>query len=315
VTAGAVRHLERQLEEQAVVLTTTIGEVAEGEKREQVLHEFNEILEARVLERTASLARVNAALIERTASLAAVVQELKASAAGLASSNEELAAFAYSVSHDLRAPLRHIDGFSKALLEDHGPALEPQAVQYIETVREAAQRMGRLIDDLLSLSRVTRGTMSRRKVDLTAVAETAAANLARLEPDRKVHWLISEGLMAYGDPGLLAVIVTNLFANAWKFSAGRARARIEFTSTTGDDGTTVFLVRDDGVGFDMQYATQLFTPFHRMHHAAEFDGLGIGLATVHRVISRHLGRIWAESSPGNGASFFFTLPCAAGDGA
>jgi signal transduction histidine kinase len=223
----------------------------------------------------------------------------------LAHSNRELETFSYSVSHDLRAPLRAIDGFSKALLTSHGDKLDGQAKGYLERVRAATQRMSVLIDDLLDLSRLTRAEMRRETVDLTRLARTVAEGLARQPQARPVHFEVEEGLTTQGDPRLLGVVMTNLLGNAWKFTSKTADARVYVGKAEGSNA--VFFVRDNGAGFDMAYADSLFRPFQRLHPQADYDGTGIGLATVRRVIDRHGGRVWAEASVGAGATFSFTL--------
>lgn len=226
--------------------------------------------------------------------------------ASLASVNEELEAFSYSVSHDLRAPLRAIDGFSQALMEDCGERLDEEGRGYLDRVRKAAQRMGELIDDMLMLSRVTRAEMAIRDVDLTALAGEVVAALRAVDPDREVEIAIASPMQARGDPRLLRIALDNLLANAWKFTAGRAPARIEIGQQTVE-GETVHFVRDNGTGFDMAHAAQLFRAFHRLHDAEEFPGTGIGLATVQRIVNKHGGRVWVEAERGCGATFFFTL--------
>lgn len=221
--------------------------------------------------------------------------------------NRELEAFSYSVAHDLRAPLRTIDGFSQALLEDHADKLDPQGQMYLRRVRASAQLMAQLIDDLLALSRVTRAELDRRPVDLSALARSIVARLAGDEPERKVEFHIAEGLQASGDARLLGVVLENLFGNAWKFTSRRPVARIEF-GVRHQDGQPVYFVRDNGAGFDMTYADKLFGVFQRLHTAAQFEGTGIGLATVQRVVRRHGGRVWAEGALDRGATFYFMLP-------
>jgi light-regulated signal transduction histidine kinase (bacteriophytochrome) len=226
--------------------------------------------------------------------------------AELERANQELEAFSYSVSHDLRTPLRAIDGFSKALLDEYASRLDDQGRHYLERVRAASQRMARLIDDLLALSRITRAPLRRESVDLTALGRRILLELAARDPERQVTASVADGLRAEGDPGLLAALLQNLLENAWKFSSKQPHARIDL-DCEARGGETIFRVRDSGVGFEMAHARQLFTPFQRLHSEAEFQGTGIGLATVHRIVARHQGRVWAESSPGQGASFFFTL--------
>ncbi len=220
--------------------------------------------------------------------------------------NNELEAFSYSVSHDLRAPLRAIDGFSQALVEDFGTKLDGEALAHLGRVRAAAQRMGELIDDMLQLSRVTRAGITRKSVDVSALAADVAAELRTQEPDRQVEIVIEEGVFADADAGLLKIVLENLVGNAWKFTRKVEHPRIEFGVTP--DKEHAFFVRDNGAGFDMAFAEKLFRPFQRLHREAEFPGTGIGLATIHRVIDRHGGRVWGESSVGEGATFYFTLP-------
>jgi PAS domain S-box-containing protein len=224
----------------------------------------------------------------------------------LAAANGELEAFAYSVSHDLRAPLRAIDGFSQALLEDYGERMDETGLDYLRRVRAAAQRMAALIDDLLQLSRVSRSQLQPVAVDLSRQAEEILTGLQEQHPERKVEWSVQPGLKAMADPGLLRTVLENLLGNAWKYTARTAAARIEFGGETTPSGT-VFHVRDNGAGFDMRYADKLFGAFQRLHHPSEFEGTGIGLATVQRIIHRHGGRIWAHARPGEGATFWFTL--------
>lgn len=233
-------------------------------------------------------------------------QRVKDRTVQLEASNRELEAFCYSVSHDLRAPLRGIDGWSLALLEDYGDKLDEKGRQQLERVRADTQRMGRLIDDLLLLSRVARGPIERGPVDLTALAQSVAARLQEVEPERRVEFAVQPGLTAQGDARLLEIVLSNLLGNAWKFSSGRPLAQVEFGSTEVE-GRPAFFVRDNGVGFDMNYAQKLFGAFQRMHKASEFPGTGIGLAIVQRVIQRHGGRVWAEAQVDRGATFFFTL--------
>jgi signal transduction histidine kinase len=232
--------------------------------------------------------------------------------AELEASNQELEAFCYSVSHDLRAPLRGIDGFSQALLEDAGGQLQPEAQEDIRWIRSECQTMGQLIDDLLNLSRLTRTAMKRQAVDLSGLVEQIAGGLRESAPERRVNFSIAPDLTVDGDPNLLRAALANLLENAWKYTGKREEALIEFGSSPADGppgalGGPVFFVRDNGVGFDMAYADKLFAPFQRLHSVKEFPGTGIGLATVQRVIHRHGGRIWAEGAPGRGATFYFAF--------
>jgi light-regulated signal transduction histidine kinase (bacteriophytochrome) len=219
--------------------------------------------------------------------------------------NEELESFSYSVAHDLRAPLRSIDGFSLALLEEFGETLDDDGRQYLKYVRESAQHMARLIDDLLALSRVTRGEVERDDADLSSIARSVTSRITRANPERAVEFVIPGELVANCDPRLLTIVFENLIGNAWKFTGKRADARIEIGVMPGAPRT--YFVRDNGAGFDMAYAGKLFGVFQRLHSAAEFEGTGIGLVTVQRIIRRHGGRIWAEGEIDRGATFFFTL--------
>lgn len=233
-------------------------------------------------------------------------QRVRDRTAQLEAANKELETFAYSVSHDLRAPLRGIDGWSLALVEDFGSQLNEEARHYLNRVRSEAQRMGQLIDDLLKLSRVTRAPLEREHVDLSSLAENIAGRLLESHTGRRIEFQIQPELTVHGDTRLLEVALTNLLGNAVKFTGNRADARVEFCRTD-HAGEPVLCVRDNGVGFDMAYARSLFGPFQRLHRASDFPGTGIGLATVQRVIHRHGGRVWAEAQVGRGATFYFTL--------
>jgi len=227
--------------------------------------------------------------------------------------NEELEAFSYSVSHDLRGPLRAVDGYTRMLEEGYAAQLDDEGRRLLGVVREGAGRMGQLIDDLLNLSRVTSAQLSRNPVDLSALARAVGEELQRKEPERRVSLLIQEGLVAGADRQLLRILLDNLLGNAWKFTAGTGETRIAF-GTEERDGSEVFVVRDNGAGFDMSYAGKLFRPFQRLHSEREFPGTGIGLATVRRIVERHRGRVWAEGVPGRGAAVSFTLPPAVMEG-
>jgi signal transduction histidine kinase len=216
--------------------------------------------------------------------------------------NRELEAFSYSVSHDLRAPLRTIDGFSQILAEDYAQRLDAEGLDYLARVRTASRHMAELIDDLLDLSRVGRRPLKRERVDLSALASGIAEDLKRAEPEREVEFVVEEGVAARGDVGLLKVALENLIGNAWKFTSREARATIRFGVSGG-----AFYVSDDGAGFDAAYKDKLFGAFQRLHGPEEFEGTGIGLATVARIVHRHGGEVWAEGAVGEGATFFFTL--------
>jgi signal transduction histidine kinase len=255
----------------------------------------------------AAIAIRNAHLHEQVQRQAAELEERVAErTADLAAVNRELEAFAYSVSHDLRAPLRSVDGFSQALLEDYVEKLDPEGQDYLRRVRVASQRMGQLIDHLLMLSRLTRREMLLETIDLSTLVQEITAELQEAEPGRQVEFVIQEGVVATGDIHLLRIMLDNLLSNAWKFTSKQPQARIEFGQIQSENGT-VYFVRDDGVGFDMAYADKLFGAFQRLHALHEFEGTGIGLATVQRVIHRHGGQAWAEGTVGEGATFYFTL--------
>jgi PAS domain S-box-containing protein len=220
--------------------------------------------------------------------------------------NHELEAFSYSVAHDLRAPLRGIDGFSLALLEDHGEQLDAVGKEHLHRVRTATQFMAQLIDNLLMLAQLTQSELRRERVDLTLLAHSSVARLKENQPEREIEIVIADGLYAHGDGRLLGVVFDNLLGNAWKFTAKRRAARIEF-GRSANSGQSVYFVSDNGVGFDMAHASKLFGVFQRLHSADEFRGTGVGLATVQRIIRRHAGRIWAQGQVDQGASFYFTL--------
>ncbi len=266
-------------DEAGTTLVMEVGiDITEHEQAREELRKARDGLEQRVAERTA---------------------ELEAA-------NRELEAFSYSVSHDLQAPLRALDGFSEALLEDYGAALDPTAKDYLGRIRTSSQNMGQLIDSLLRLSRVTSGELHRATVDLSEMATTIAAQLKASEPARSAIFDIAPGVTDEGDSQLLRRVLDNLLGNAWKFTVRRQPARIEFGSVVRD-GKTAYFVRDNGVGFNMAYANKLFQPFQRLHSSSEFPGTGIGLAIVQRIIRRHGGSVWAEGEVDKGATFYFTL--------
>ncbi|HET9599610.1 MAG TPA: PAS domain S-box protein, partial [Anaeromyxobacteraceae bacterium] len=266
----------------ATALALPLGAWLERRREEAAAREADrrraEELEKRVAERTAALTAVNA----------------------------ELEAFSYSVSHDLRAPLRAMDGFSQVLLEDYAARLDDPGRDYLGRIRAASQRMSRLIDDLIQLSRVTRGELRREAVDLSQLFRDVAAEVADREPSRRVVVEVQDGVLARGDARLLRAGLANVVGNAFKFTRDTLDPRVGFGTTEGPDGP-IYHVRDNGAGFDMAYAGKLFQPFQRLHAPAEFEGTGIGLATWQRIVHRHGGRVWAEGAPGRGATFYFTL--------
>jgi light-regulated signal transduction histidine kinase (bacteriophytochrome) len=242
------------------------------------------------------LLQLNAELEQRVAER---TQQLEAA-------NKELVSFSYSVSHDLRAPLRGIDGWSLALLEDYKDKLDEQGQQYLNRVRSETQRMGKLIDDLLIFSRQSRKEMKLQQLDMTAIAQAIASGLQEQNPTIQADFDIQPGLKAQGDASLIEIALKNLLGNALKFSSKNSHCRIEFGENE-KDGNRTYFVRDNGVGFDMAYANKLFGVFQRLHSSSEFPGTGIGLAIVQRIINRHGGRIWAEAQVNQGATFYFTL--------
>jgi signal transduction histidine kinase len=249
------------------------------------------------------LRKAQAALLDSERNLERLVAERTQE---LQNANRELEAFSYSVSHDLRAPLRGIDGFSCILLENHARELSPEAQGYLKRVRAAAKRMGEVIDDLLQLSKISGRELRRQDVDLSALARAVIASLQQLEPERNVELVLEEGLIAAADPGLVRILLDNLIGNAWKFTAKVATPRIEIGATP-EGGGLRYYVRDNGAGFDMAYAQRLFGAFQRLHSESDFEGTGIGLATVQKIVDRHGGYVWANAVVGSGATFSFTL--------
>lgn len=266
--------------DEVALLIASFNEMLEQiQKRDSALREAHDELERRVEERTVQLTHAN----------------------------KELESFSYSVSHDLRAPLRGIDGFSQALLEDYDAQLDATGKDYLHRIRASAQRMGVLIDDLLNLARVSRANIRKEKINATALAESIAADLRKAQPDRDVEFCIEKGMEAWADPGLLRIVLDNLLNNAWKFTSKRDHASIEFGFRRENGGPACYFVRDNGAGFDPKYADRLFGAFQRLHAMTDFAGTGVGLATVQRIISRHGGSVWAESAVDRGAVFYFTL--------
>lgn len=279
----------------------------EVEKQKKALEVINTNLENEIQTRTKAEDALKESEDDIRQLNSELEQRVKDRTSQLEIANKELESFSYSVSHDLRTPLRAIDGFSQALLEDYEAQLDKDGKDYLVRVRAAAQRMGELIDDMLKLSRVTRAEMNYRSVDLSTMATQTLQQLQEDEPQREIDVFITSGLTADCDTHLIKIALTNLLHNAWKYSSKVSRARIEF-GLRQHQGEPVFFIQDNGVGFDMAYADKLFGAFQRLHAVNDFPGSGIGLATVKRVISRHGGKVWAESSPNEGAVFYFTLP-------
>jgi PAS domain S-box-containing protein len=287
------------------------GEPARFENRAEQLHRWYDVYAFRFgkAEKRQVAILFNDITIrkETEAEIQRLNKDLRQHTTQLEAANKELEAFSYSVSHDLRAPLRTIDGFSQALLEDYGKQLPEEAQGYLTRVRNAAQHMAALIDDLLNLARVTRAQMKSAPVDLSKLAQGIATELQNSQHNRIVNFKIIPNLKVQGDANLLQVVLENFLNNAWKFTSKRERAEIEFGSRD-ENRETIYFIRDNGAGFDMRYASKLFGAFQRLHGMAEFPGTGIGLATVQRIINRHGGRTWAEADVDQGATFFFTLP-------
>jgi light-regulated signal transduction histidine kinase (bacteriophytochrome) len=251
---------------------------------------------AALIESRNEVRRVNADLERRVAER---TRQLEAA-------NGELEAFAYAVSHDLRAPLRSMSGFSQILQENAPPGLDEKSRHYLQRIHDASMRMSSLIEDLLNLSRIGRSELTARPISLSQIAAEAAAAIRERHPTRDVQLEIASGMVVSADPRLLRIALENLLSNAWKYSSRTPQARVAVGTQAGDQGQ-VYFVRDNGVGFDMKYADKLFVPFQRLHPEAEFPGSGIGLVTVQRIVARHGGRIWADAKPDEGATFYFTM--------
>jgi light-regulated signal transduction histidine kinase (bacteriophytochrome) len=255
--------------------------------------------------REAAVQLDNAVMRERQEGL---INELGERTQQLSAVNKELEAFSYSVSHDLRAPLRHIGGFADLLRNSPGAELDSTRTRYLQLISDSALKMGELIDSLLVFSRMGRAEMLRMRVDLNAVVRTAQRDLVQGDPARAVQWVIHPLPEVAGDPNMLQLVFTNLLSNAFKYSRNREDATIEVGARNGTPGEAVVFVRDNGVGFDMAYANRLFGVFQRLHRSEDFEGTGIGLANVQRIVARHGGRVWAESEPDKGATFYVALP-------
>ena len=303
-----VRSISKPLGE--LILSTNIIGMGDLEHRVEVMSrdELGDLTNA-FNQMTKNLKEVTASrddLDKEVAERSRAEEGLRIRSLQLEASNKELETFSYSVSHDLRAPLRGIDGFSQVLLEDCGDKLDAKEKDYLQRVRKASQRMAILIDDLLGLSRVTRREMRREGVDLSRLAEEIVEDIRSREPERQAEFIIQPALVVQGDPDLLRIVLEKLLENAWKFTGRHATARIEF-GTMEAEAEKAYFVRDDGAGFDQKYTDKLFGAFQRLHTTEEFGGTGIGLATVNRIIRRHGGRAWAEGRVDKGATFYFTL--------
>lgn len=314
-SVGAVDYLAKPFD--PVILRAKVGVFVELHQKTLQLKQLNEDLERRVAERTAQLEAANQELMREVTERRRAESEVRLlntqlenrvreRTAELEAANEEMRSFSYSVSHDLRAPLRKIVAFSQMLLEEHGSSLSAGGQDYLNRICAASKRMEELIDDVLKLSQITNVEMIREQVDLSSAVKDIASDLHHADPDRKTTFEIEDGVFAHGDERLLRLALQNLLENAWKFTSKRPDARIEFGTKKTSNGA-VYFVRDNGVGFDPTEVDKLFTPFMRLHKTTEFPGTGIGLAIVHRVFQRHGGTVRAESKKGEGATFTFTL--------
>lgn len=312
-------------------------EIARRQEVEEELQRGRQSLEEQVASRTIELNErtedaelLNRAMVNLLEDMQATNTQLDRSTRELQAANHELEAFSYSVSHDLRAPLRAINGFSSAIAEDYADVLDEEGKDHLQSLCDASRQMGRLIDALLRLSRISRRELHCETVDLTRIAETIVDQLSQAHPEHIVEFVSRPGLAATADAKLLEIVLQNLLENAWKFTGKRTQATVEFgtvecpapksrTDTAHEDGVTrlgprgsvkavAYYIRDNGAGFDMAFADKLFGAFQRLHRSSEFEGIGIGLATVQRIIHRHGGLLWAEAKEGEGATFYFTLP-------
>ena len=288
-------------------------EIHERHSVEETLRQARDHLEKRVQERTGKLAASNAELIREVAErkraeddIRTLNAQLVQRSAQLEASNKELETFSYSVSHDLRAPLRGIDGFSQAVMDDYDEKLDETGRSYLRRVRAASQRMSKLIDAMLNLARLTRAEIHTETFDISLIAHGILGDLQKMEPEREVECVVSDNLFATADPQLIRAVLENLLGNAWKFTGQQPHPRIEFGHRQYK-GQAAYFVKDNGAGFDMAYVHKLFGAFQRLHAYTEYPGVGVGLATVHRIIQRHGGQIWAEGAVGEGATFYFTL--------
>jgi signal transduction histidine kinase len=277
------------------------------QRRDTQLEDAMQGLDRRVQERTVELQRELEERRRAEEEILRLNQENELRLVELTALNREIEAFSYSVSHDLRAPLRHIAGFAEMLRKHSAAALDEKGLRYLGVIRDGALRMGRLIDDLLSFSRTSRAEMVTSRVDLRPLIDEVIAEIMRDAEGRQVAWTVGALPTVVGDRAMLRIVFVNLLSNAFKYTGKAASAHVEVGARPAEDGRAALFVRDDGVGFDMQFAGKLFGVFQRLHRSEEFEGTGVGLATVQRIVSRHGGRVWAESEPGRGATFFLTL--------
>ncbi|MFZ5772991.1 MAG: sensor histidine kinase [Thermodesulfobacteriota bacterium] len=299
--AEAIINAIRKEEIDAVVSVDQVL-LLRAHQAEEALRQVHEALQTQ----TEELMSTNDKLMNANDELQASEEMLLERSHELEFAYREIQSFSYSVSHDLRAPLRSIEGFSRALLEDYSAHLNETGKDYVHRVCAASKKMGDLIEAMLSLFRLTGSELVMTRVNLSAIAGEISNDLGKTEPQRQVEWVIAANIIALADAAMIRAVLDNLLRNSWKFTAKHGKARIEF-GVRRSDRETVYFVRDDGAGFDMAYADKLFTAFQRLHDAGDFPGIGIGLATVHRIIHRHGGRIWAEGEVEKGATFSFTL--------
>jgi light-regulated signal transduction histidine kinase (bacteriophytochrome) len=281
--------------------------LAQIQGRDARLEEAMQGLERRVQERTVDLERELEERRRAEEEITRLVGQNELRLSELTALNREIEAFSYSVSHDLRAPLRHISGFVELLRKQSEAVLDEKGLRYLGVIGDGARRMGRLIDDLLAFSRTSRTEMVESRVELSPLVDDVIGEIMRDAGGREVVWKVAALPAVVGDRAMLRVVLMNLLANAFKYTGKSASAHVEVGLAPPDDGRTVVFVRDDGVGFDMRFADKLFGVFQRLHKSEEFEGTGIGLATVQRIVHRHGGRVWAESAPGQGATFFISL--------
>ncbi|MBI5100699.1 MAG: PAS domain S-box protein [Nitrospirae bacterium] len=287
-------------------ICVVITDLTDQKRAEEILRRSQDELEFKVRQRTAELEVTQEELLAQNEELRVTRDQLENSNDSLTDVNKELEAFTYSVSHDLRAPVRHVSGFAKIVLEDYADKLDTTGKNYLARILRGSEKMLRLIDDLLHFSQLSSLDIKRDMVDLSKLASDVIRQLSETEPDRKVEFELKGGLTVSADYQLMEIVISNLIGNAWKFTSKTENARIEF-GVLNQNNRAVYYVRDNGAGFNPKYKEKLFQPFQRLHSENEFTGTGIGLAIVERIIRRHGGKVWAEGGTGKGATFFFTL--------